>query len=138
MKAPLSALLLLALATGCASQNGIERSKGDRLLARYEPYVGEPIKSFTAFRQDSWQPISRTQLVLWTDISHAYLLTISNNCPDLMFANSVRVTSTTSSISTLDQVIVRGDRCPIQQIQPIDVTRMKQDREARRAGAKED
>lgn len=133
MRALLPVVLAALLASACATQDGIERSKGDRLLSRYEPYVGEPVKSFTALRQDSWQPISRTQLVLWTDINHAYLLTVSNNCPHLMFADAVRVTSTASSISTLDQVIVRGDRCPIQKIEPIDVQRMKQDRDERRA-----
>lgn len=133
MRALLPVMLTTLLASACATQEGIERSKGDRLLSRYEPYVGEPVKSFTALRQDSWQPISRTQLVLWTDINHAYLLTVSSNCPHLMFADAVRVTSTASSISTLDQVIVRGDRCPIQKIEPIDVQRMKQDRDERQA-----
>lgn len=133
MKILLTVVLTTVLASACATQGGLERSKGERLLARYEPYVGEPIKSFPALRQDSWQPISRTQFVLWTDISHAYLLTVSNNCPDLMFANSIRVTSTASAISTLDQVIVRRDRCLIEKIQPIDVQRMKKDREANRA-----
>ena len=130
-------LLIVALtaivASACAAQDGIKRSQGDRLLSQYEPYIGAPVQSFTAFRQDSWQPISRTQLVLWTDHNHAYLLTVANNCPELKFANAVRVTSTTSSISTLDQVIVRGDRCPIDKIQPIDVRQMRQDREKRQA-----
>lgn len=128
-------VILASLLAACAAQQGIERSKGERLLARYEPYVGEPIKSFTAFRQESWQPISRTQFVLWTDFSHAYLITVSNNCPELQFADSISVTSTTSSISTLDHVLVRGDRCQIQQIQPIDVTKMRKDREAERKAA---
>lgn len=127
------AVILAALLTSACATTGLERSKRDRLLAKYEPYVGEPVSSFTAFRQESWQPISRTQLVLWTSINDAYLLTIASNCPNLMFTDAVRVTSTTSSISTLDSVLVRGDRCPIQQIQPIDVRRMRNDREAREA-----
>jgi Family of unknown function (DUF6491) len=133
MKTLLTVVLTALLASACATQKGVERTKGERLLSRYEPYIGEPIKSFTAFRKDSWQPISRTQLVLWTTFNDAYLLTISNNCPDLPFANAVRVTSTGSSISTFDQVIVRRNRCPIQTIQPIDVRQMRKDREARTA-----
>jgi Family of unknown function (DUF6491) len=135
MKTLLTVVLTSLLASACAMQNGVERTKGERLLSRYEPYIGAPVKSFTAFRQDSWQPISRTQLVLWTSINDAYLLTISNNCPDLKFANSVRVTSTGSSISTHDRVIVRGNSCWIQTIQPIDVRQMRRDREQRAAKA---
>jgi uncharacterized protein DUF6491 len=133
MKTLSAILVAAALASGCASSSGL--SKSEELLNRYEPYVGEPVSSFTAFRQESWQPISRTQLVLWTSINDAYLLTVANNCPNMMFTNAVQVTSTASGISTLDHVIVKGDRCPITQIQPIDVRRMRDDKNAREAEA---
>ncbi len=131
MKTFSAILLAAALASGCASSSGISRS--EELLDRYEPYVGEPVSSFTAFRQESWQPLSRNQLVLWTSINDAYLLTVTNNCPNMMSTNAVSVTSTGSSISTHDAVLVRGDRCRIEEIQPIDVRRMKADRNARAA-----
>ncbi len=133
----LTAILLAGfIASGCATTGGgIERSKADRLLDRYEPYLGEPVKSFTALQKDSWQPISRTQLVLWTTINDAYLITVTGNCHQLPFAQTVGVTSTTSAITTFDSVIVRGDRCPITQIQPIDVRRMRADRHDSSEGA---
>ena len=128
MKNMLALALIAVVASGCAS--GLSRTRSDQVLARYEPYVGEEIRGFTALRQHSWQPVSRNQLILWTTINDAYLLTISNNCPDLMFSNSVGVSSTVSEISTMEHVIVRGDRCPIQKIQPIDIRAYKRDREA--------
>jgi hypothetical protein len=128
MKNLLALALVAAVASGCAS--GLSRSSGDRVLERYESYIGEPIRGFTAFRMQSWQPVSRTQLILWTSINDAYLLTIANNCPELMFTDSVQVTSTASGISTLDQVRVGGDRCPIQKIQPIDIRAWRVDRNA--------
>ena len=128
MKTLLTLALVAAVASGCAS--GLSRSSGDRVLERYEPYIGEPIRGFTAFRMQSWQPVSRNQLILWTSINDAYLLTVSNNCPELMFTDTVRVTSTASNISTLDQVLVRGDRCLIQKIQPIDIRQWRKDRDA--------
>jgi len=134
MKTLTAIFLAGVLASGCATTGGgIERTKGEQLLDKYEPYLGEPVRSFTALQKDSWQPISRTQLVLWTTINEAYLLTVTGNCTQLPFAQTVGVTSTTSQITTLDSVIVRGDRCPITQIQPIDVRRMKADRYARAA-----
>jgi Family of unknown function (DUF6491) len=134
MKTLTAILLAGVLASGCATTgSGIERTQGEQLFDKYEPYLGEPVKSFTALQKDSWQPISRTQLVLWTTINDAYLLTVTGNCSQLPFAQAVGVTSTTSQISTLDSVLVRGDRCPITQIQPIDVRRMKADRAAAQA-----
>jgi len=131
------AIILAAVfagAGGCAtSDGGIKLSQGEQRLERYEPYVGEPVDRVIAPRLDSWQPISRTQLVLWTSINDAYLFTVDNTCPELQFAHTVGVTSTTSSITTFDSVIVRGERCRILQMQPIDVERMKADRRAAEA-----
>lgn len=135
MKRLLGILLAAMMAAACATGSGLERSKGDQILERYDGYIGEPIRGFTAFRQQSWQPVSRNQLILWTSINDAYLLTIAGSCPDLMFTNAVSVSSTASEISTLEQVIVRGDRCPIQKIQPIDVRQWRKDRDAREADA---
>ncbi len=131
----LTAILLSAALAGASVTTGAaaEQSKGDKLLAKYEPYLGEPVKSFTAFRYDSWQQISRTQLVLYTAINDAYMLTVDNTCPELPFAQTIGVTSTTSSITTFDSVLVRNDRCRITQIQPIDIRRMKADKNARAA-----
>ena len=131
----LTAILLSAALAGASVTTGAaaEQSKGDKLLAKYEPYLGEPVKSFTAMQHDSWQQISRTQLVLYTTINDAYMLTVDSNCPELPFAQTIGVTSTTSSISTFDSVLVRGNRCRIMQIQPIDVKRMKADKNARAA-----
>ena len=129
----LTAIILSAALAGASVTTGYAaelQSKGDKLYAKYELYLGEPVKSFTALRHDSWQQISRTQLVLYTTINEAYMLTVDNNCPELPFAQTIGVTSTTNSISTLDSVIVRGNRCLITQIQPIDVKRMKADRSA--------
>jgi Family of unknown function (DUF6491) len=129
----LTAIVLAAfLASACATTGGgFERSKGESLYDRYEPYLGEPVDGFTAMWHDSWQPISRTQLVLWTTFDKAYLLTVTGNCYELPYAQTVGVTSTASAITTFDSVLVRGNRCPITQIQPIDVERMKADRHLR-------
>ncbi len=126
MKTLLTLVLVAVLASACSSTP--KRSQGERVLARYEGYIGAPIRGFTAFRQQSWQPINRTQLILWIDFSHAYLLTITPGCPDLMFTDGVRVTSTGSNISTFDSVLVGDNRCPITEIRPIDLRQMRADR----------
>ena len=127
-----TAIILAALvASACATAGDVlERSTGEEKLERYQPYIGEPVDRFTAFRYDSWQPVGKNQLVVQTTFNDAYLLTLMGTCPDLEFANTVRLTSTGSTVSTFDKVIVRGMRCPIQRIQPIDLEQMRADRAA--------
>ena len=128
MKNMLALALVAVLASGCAS--GLSRTRGDQVMDRYEPYLGEPVRGFTAFNPQNWQPVSRNQLIVWTSMNDAYLLTIWDNCPDLMYKNAVRLSSTGSQISTFDHVIVGRDRCQIQKIQPIDMRAYRHDREA--------
>ena len=131
----LTAIILAGfLASACATTGGgLERSTGDKAYARYAPYLEEPVDSFTMFRHDSWEAINRNQLVLWTTMNEAYLLTVTGPCNELPFAQTVGITTTTSMVTRLDSVLVRGDRCPIIEIQPIDVHRMKADRHLREA-----
>jgi len=121
-------LATTALAAGCATGGSVSRS--DQALEKYEPYVGEQIRSFTAFRIDSWQSVDRNHLILWTGINDAWLITVGGSCPDLMFTDRIRVTSTGNQVSTFDKVMVRGDTCLIDTIQPINVRQMKADRAA--------
>lgn len=135
-KAASRALLGLVAAgtlAGCAT--GIDRLAGDTPLERYTSYAGEPVDRFTAFNVTGWTALSRNKLVVWTGVSDAYLLTVWDNCRDLEFVDRIRITQTASSISRFDKVIVRGDRCPIAEIRPIDVKQMRADREAMKAGS---
>lgn len=128
MKTILALVLAAVMASACA--DGPARRNDRDVLAKYDGYIGEPIRGFTAFRAQSWQPVRRDRLILWTSMNDAYLITLAGPCTDLMFAHSVGVTSTTSEISTFDSVLVGRDRCPIKQINPIDVRQMKADRAA--------
>jgi len=127
MKQLLTLVMTALLTVGCAG--GPRRVDGDRTI-QYLDYAGEPVRGFTSFRLQSWQPLSRNRLILWTGVNEAYLVTVWDSCPDLQFAHSIRVTSTGSQITTFDHVKVGRDRCPIEQIRPIDVRQMKADRAA--------
>lgn len=136
MKTLTAIVLAGVVASGCATTAGDGGSmihRSDDRLAKYEPYVGEPVDKFTAWRYDSWEPISRTQLVLRTTMNDAYLLTVDGTCSQLPYANSIGVTTTVGhQITKFDSVLVKGDRCMIRQIQPIDVRQMRADqREAK-------
>ena len=127
MKKFLLVILAALLASACAG--GLRRDTSGEKLA-YLDYAGEPVRGFTSFRLQSWQPLSRNRLVLWAGVNEAYLVTIWDGCPDLQFANAIHVSSTGSQITTFDHVNVGRDHCPISEIRPIDVRQMKADRAA--------
>jgi hypothetical protein len=125
MKISLVATLLAAAAlAGCAST--LAKLNGPKL--DYTEYAGEPVKSFYLGNYDGWSAVSKDQLVVWSGINKAYLLTITGYCPDLQFAQTVAVTSTGSTVDKFEKVIVGRDRCFIKEIRPIDTKQMKEDR----------
>ena len=127
MKKFILVILAALLASACAS--GLRRDTSDEKLS-YLDYAGDPIKGFTSFRLQSWQPLSRNQLVLWAGVNEAYLVTIWDGCQDLQFAEAIHVSSTGNQISTFEHVNVGRDRCQISEIRPVNVRQMKADRAA--------
>ena len=117
---PMMILSVAATATlaGCAS--------GPKL--NYTEYAGEPVKSFYMGNFDGWSAVSKDQLVVHAGLNKSYLLTVTGYCPDLMFANTIAVTSTANTVDKFEKVLVGRDRCLISEIRPIDVKQMKADR----------
>jgi hypothetical protein len=118
------ALLAGALSSGCAST--LAKMNGPKL--NYSEYAGEPVKSFYMNNFDGWSAVSKDQLVVWSGINQAYLITVNGYCPDLQFANTIAVTSTANTVDRFEKVIVGRDRCLISEIRPLDVKQMKEDR----------
>ncbi len=121
---------LIAAVTLAACASSFNRLQGDNERLSYADYAGEPIDHFTSFRLNGWTPVSRDQVVLWTGVNEAYLVRVQSTCPDLKFANSIGVTSTTRTISRFEKLQVGADTCPIEEIRPIDVKQYKADRRA--------
>jgi hypothetical protein len=120
-------LATVALLVACSSIPLKERERAER--DRYLQYAGPPIDHFTYLgRFTGWEPIGRHELVVWTGINDAYLIRVAPPCDDLQFANHVGLTSTGGTVySRFDSVKVRGWKCPIQEIRPIDYKRLRQD-----------
>ncbi len=125
--------LAACLLAGCA---GIPRQDRDREARdRYLQYAGAPVDHITYLSHyDGWESIGRYDLILWTGPSDAYLITVMSPCENLQFANNIGLTRTSSTVyAKFDSVIVRGWRCRIQEIRPVDYKRMRQDLRAQRA-----
>jgi hypothetical protein len=131
-------LVAALLAAGCS---GIPRRQRDQeQLDRYLRYAGDPVDHITYLgHYDNWQSVSRYQIVLWTNINDAYLITVRPPCEDLQFAQRIGITQTGSTISSrFDAVLVKHWRCQIGEIRPIDYLRMKKDQRAEKAQEKAD
>ena len=125
------AAIAAAASAGCASSAKLD----------FREYAGEPVDSFIMPDFQGWGPVSPEQLVVWTGIDEAYLLTIKGYCPNLQFAYSVGVTSGGGTVDKHERVIVGGHGCLIDEIRPIDTKQMKEDRkliyEQRKQGKQE-
>jgi hypothetical protein len=99
-------------------------------LDRYLAYAGAPIDRFTYLgRFDSWRALSQSELVIWTSLNVAYLLTVAQPCIGLQFTSRIGISSTTGSVERgLDSVLVDRQRCQITEIRPVDYRRMSAER----------
>ena len=116
-----------ALLASCSSIPLKQRDAAVR--SRFEAYAGKPVDHFTWLTHyDGWEPISHYQLVVWTDISQAYLITVFSPCTDLMFARRIGLSSTADTVyAHFDAVHADGWRCQIDTIRPVDYRRMQHD-----------
>jgi len=125
MRRTIAAAVLLALLGACSS---VPYARQQQTHDRFMAYAGPPVDQFTWLGHfDSWQSLSRSELVVFTTPWDAYYLKIWLPC-DTRFANRVGLSSTARTVySRLDSVIVGRDRCPIEEIRPIDYRRMRAD-----------
>jgi Family of unknown function (DUF6491) len=126
-----STMLLLSACSGIA-----RRQDGQSQLDRYLQYAGAPVDHFTYLgRFDSWQALSRNQLVVWTSMNDAYLLTVADICTGLLFTERIGVSSTGGSVSRLEAVSFDHQSCPISEIRPLDYRKLRQDAAGNSAAA---
>jgi hypothetical protein len=133
---PTSVMLGLCLAGLLAACSNVPYAKrtSDRLAA-YTAAAGAPVKSFRFFSPlYSWEPLSDTQLVVYTKPKEAYLLDLEA-CVNLQFTNGIGLTSNLGQVEVrFDRVITGRPRipCVISQIRPIDVPHLKAVQQAQR------
>lgn len=108
-----------------------------RLAQRHAAYVaaaGAPVRSFRFFNLYSWEPLGNSQLAVYTRPDKAWLLDVAP-CPNLEFTQAIGLTSFSSEVSVnFDKVLVGRNYppCFINQIRPLDVAKLKLEREAQR------
>ena len=124
------ALLLgvLAMLAACSSIALKEREQAEG--ARIQAYAGQPVHYLTRVgRYWGWKPISNEQALVWTTPDKGYLIKVQQPCEDLRFADRIGLTETLHTVYSggLDYMRVRGGRCPIEEIRPVDYARLRAD-----------
>lgn len=128
-----SLAVLTGLLVACSSVPHAQRQQ--QRQAAYAAAAGAPVRSFHFFNLWSWEPLSDTELVVYTRPNRAWLLDLDGHCQNLMFTNAVGLTSSVGEVSVrFDKVLVgRGYMpCTIMQIRPVDVKRLRIEQEAQR------
>ncbi|HEX4266809.1 MAG TPA: DUF6491 family protein [Steroidobacteraceae bacterium] len=122
----------MALLASCASTPLGRQDSAER--ASYMTHAGKPVDRFTwvtSYRRSA--PISSDQILVWTGLTQAYLVTVLHPCANLWFANDVGFTQTGDSVyARLNLVKADGWTCGIKTIQPIDYRGVEQDLSAQR------
>lgn len=125
---------LTALLAACSSMPSAQYMQ--QRQAAYAAAAGASVRSFRlelGASIDSWEPLSDTQLVVYTRPTRAYLLD-TWPCSGLTFTNRVGFTSFADEVSTgFDKVLTgRGYLpCRIKQIRTVDLARFKLEKEVR-------
>lgn len=101
-------------------------------LEKYTPYLQAPVEDFRFWSLYKWQLVGPQQVVVWSTVKDAYLLTVEAPCPKLEWANGIGLTSQQSHrVSRRFDFLTAGkDRCRIEKIEPIDTARMNEERRA--------
>lgn len=128
-------VLLGSLLAACSSV-----PYGQRLQQRQQAYnaaAGAPVRSLRLVLGASiysWEPLSDTQLVVYTLPNRAYLLDVWP-CNNLTFTNTIGLTSFANQVQTGFDTVLTGRPyipCRIKQIRPVDLAQLKLEKEAQR------
>jgi hypothetical protein len=132
----LMAISLLALA-GCASSN-VEQRLAER-IALYERHAGAPVDSIPALRMRGFETLGAQAIVVWSDPSRMYLLSLDRPCFGLELRYTVAVTSSGGfvrprfdAVTFIEQPSRMLQRCVIESIRPVDAIALRQERRQRR------
>src|SRR5574337_134915 len=99
-------LALVGLLVGCSSVPYAQRQQ--QRQAAYLAAAGAPVTSFHFFTLWSWEPLSDSELVVYTRPSQAWLLDLDGHCENLEFTHAIGLTSSTGEVWTRFDKVLTG------------------------------
>lgn len=104
-------------------------------LAAYTAAAGAPVTSFRFFTLYSWEPLSDSELAVYTQPNRAWLLTVDTGCRELAFTQAIGLTSSLNQVSVRFDKVLTGRHefpCTIRQIRPLDLKQLAAGERAQR------
>lgn len=116
-----------ALMLGACASNG---GPDERMARRHDfvqQFAGPPVESFHFWDMKRFEVLGDYDLMVWTTLEDAYLITVERPCPGLVFAKGVGLSSTQRRVhQRFDTVNFDQQRCDIQQIRELDGKALRQ------------
>lgn len=119
-------LALAGLLVACSTVPNAQRQQ--QRQAAYAAAAGAPVPHFSFVTFWSWEPLSDSQLVVYTRPNQAWLLDLDHSCANLQFTNAIGLTSSFGQTWINFDKVLTGRRylpCRIMRIRPVDVARLK-------------
>lgn len=129
----LTIVVLAAALAACSSVPYAQRQQ--QRQEAYAAAAGAPVQNFHFFNLWSWEPLSDSELVVYTRPDRAWLLDVDGTCQNLEFAQAIGLTSSIGRVwARFDKVLTgRGYMpCTITRIRPVDVKLLRIKQEAQR------
>jgi hypothetical protein len=104
-------------------------------LAHYQKYAQAPVERFPMVSLWQWQVVGKDNVVVWTGVNTAYLVTVEKSCNNLDWARGIGITQNTSMHvdAKFDSIVFDHQNCRISQIQPLDYKALQHDEQAARS-----
>jgi hypothetical protein len=116
------ALALLALTSAQADTN----EKYAQRMAQVMANAGAPVDSVVYRGTYSWEALGEHSLLLWETPQRAYYVDVQPTCDEFPWAMGIVVDFRNMTLdSKFDDILVRGRRCRIYEIRPVDVKGLK-------------
>ena len=131
----LALVFLVVMLTACESVPYAQRMQ--QRQQAYSAAAGAPVRGFRLVfgaQIYSWEPLSDTQLVIYTLPTKAYLLDVWA-CNNLTFTNAIGLTSFADEVQAGFDKVLTGRPyipCTIKQIRPIDLAQLKLEKASQR------
>ena len=118
----LACCAVAAVLAGCSTTVWKSRTPSAERREQYVRYAGAPVDSIARPREYyTWTPLGNDQLVLWTSVNDAYLITVLPPCAELDFVRGIRITTTGNTVTRgVDSIQFLDRTCLISQLRPVD------------------
>lgn len=116
-----SIVIAASLIVGACASRPQQSDNWQATLARQGYEIVETVEDIRDYRINGWNRIDDQRVIFDAGPSRDYLITLTIPCRNLRSAEIVGFTSTGTSVTNLDKLVVRAngftDQCPIRSIQ---------------------